>query len=76
MTTTNLQRKVDSDTKTKVIEKESKKIMWVWEIKLSYRLSQNRCQNIISLFEITWSILQNHIVVEAIMHDFLVMLQL
>jgi len=49
VTTTNLQRKVDSDTETKIIERENKKIMWIWKIKSSHRLSQNGCQNIISL---------------------------
>ena len=49
MTTINLQRKKGIDTKTKIIERESKKIMWVWKIKLLQKFSKNGCTNIISL---------------------------
>ena len=43
-----LQRSLGSDTKIKAIERESRLIMWVWEIKLS----KNCCSNIISLMGI------------------------
>jgi len=40
VTTKILQRKWDIDTKTKAIERGSKKIIWVWERKLSQKLSK------------------------------------
>jgi hypothetical protein len=40
-----LQRKWGIGTKTKAIERESKNIMWVWERKLSQKLSKNGCSN-------------------------------
>ena len=42
-------RKVDSDTETKAIERESKNVMWVWKRKLSQKLLENCSTNIISL---------------------------
>ena len=44
----NLQRKLDIDAETEVIERESKNMMWVWKRKLSQKLLQNDYINIVS----------------------------
>jgi len=61
----NLQRKWGSDTKTKAIERESKNIMWVWERKLSQKLSKNGHTNIISqikleCYDLCWLLCVNN----------------
>jgi len=48
MTTINLERNVHIDRKIKIIEWENKNITWVWEKKLSQKLSKCGCTNIIS----------------------------
>jgi len=48
----NVQEKWNIDIKTKIIERKSKNIIWVWVRMLSEKLLKNNCINIISLLGI------------------------